>query len=194
MRLLSQTFLLVMLTWLLAGCFSAESQDANQTAKRFWSAVVSDDMETAKNLTTYESVQYLTYLKSAQINPRRFELGELVIQDYNAELATVLYGGELGTLQIPVRTVLVRTESVWRVDVKKTLGSLISGTMGAVVNELNGLVQEGLKGLDDTMNQTLNDLTQSLNEGMDKLQQDLRVPPPVNQPADESNKKHDQLI
>lgn len=180
-----------LLLWFVVGC-ADNANDPKTIADQFWKAVITNDMETAKNLTTWDSVSYLSYLKSAKLNPQRYELGEVAMLENNtkAEIATVLHGGELGNVAIPVRTVLVQADGQWRVNVQTTLGSLIQGTMGAVVNELNGLLQQGLKGLDETMNNTLNGLGKQLNEGLDKLQKDLQIPPPVNTPP----KKADEHI
>ena len=171
----------LVLLLLLTGCFGEDNKDPQAITHQFWSAVIKNDMETAKNLTTWESVQYLSYLKTAQLNPQRYELGEMKLIENNtkAEIPTVLQGGELGNVDIPVRTIVVKVQEEWRIDVQSTLGSLIQGTMGAVVNELNSLLQQGLKGLDETMNKTLEGLGQQLNNGLDKLQKDLQIPPPV---------------
>lgn len=176
----------LLLLLLLTGCIGEDSKDPKAIANQFWNAVISNDMETAKNLTTWESVQYLSYLKTAQLNPQRYELGEMKLIENNtkAEIPTVLQGGELGNVNIPVRTIVVKVKEEWRIDVQTTLGSLVQGTMGAVVNELNSLLQQGLKGLDETLNKTLDGLGKQLNQGLDKLQKDLQIPPPVdNQPA-----------
>ncbi|WP_020559890.1 hypothetical protein [Thiofilum flexile] len=173
----------LLLVLLLGGCMGEDSKDPQAIANQFWNAVTTNDMETAKNLTTWDSVQYLSFLKTAQLNPQRYELGELKMLENNtkAEIPTVLHGGELGNVNIPVRTILVKVNEEWRIDVQSTLGALIQGTMGAVVNELNGLLQQGLKGLDEKMNKTLDGLGEQLNKSLDKLQKDLQISPPVNE-------------
>lgn len=183
MKVLARYFSGLVLLLLLTGCFE-DSNNPKAVADQFWSAVINNEMEKAKNLTTWDSVQYLSYLKTAQLNPQKYELGELAMLENNtrAEVATILKGGELGNMDIPVRTVLVKVEDQWRIDVQSTLGSLIQGTMGAVVNELNGLLQQGIKGLDETMNKTLDNLGKQLNDGLDQLQKDLQIPPPINTP------------
>jgi len=81
----------------LSGCiFSSESQQAREVTNTFWQAVLNGDMETAKDLTTWESAQYLQFLSSKSLAAKRFETGEIKIDGTTAEVATLLYGGEKG--------------------------------------------------------------------------------------------------
>lgn len=169
-------------TLLLSGCiFSSEQQQAGETVNLFWSSVLAGDMETTKDLVTWDSAQYLQFLKSKGISAQRFETGEVKVQDNYAEVATVLYGGEKGDMVIPVRTVLVRNKEKWLVDVQKTMGSMVSGAMGAVVEQLNDFMQNGLQELDKTLSDSVSQLNETLKKGVDKLQKDL-IPPPGQRP------------
>lgn len=168
-------FLLVLLSPLLTGCiFSSESQNAVAVTEKFWQAVQDKDMEKAKLLATWESAEYLKFVQSDKISAQRFETGEVKVTNQIAEVATILYGGNTGSMEIPVRTVLVRVDNNWRVDVQKTMGSMVSGAMGAVVDELNGFMQESLKGVDKALSQGINELGKSLNQGLKQLQDDLK--------------------
>lgn len=174
---------MLLLSLLLSGCiFSSESQKAREVADKFWQAVLVEDMDTAKDLVTWESAQYLQYLSSKSISAQRFETGEIKIQDNTAEVATVLYGGEKGDMIIPVRTVLVRNKDEWQVDVQKTMGSMVSGTMGAVVEQLNSFMQDGLRDLDKSLSESVNELNKSLKQGVEQLQKELTKPPAESQP------------
>ncbi len=167
-------FLLSLLSIFLSGCmFSSESQNAVAVTEAFWQSVQDKDMEKAKQLSTWESAEYLKFVQSDKINAQRFETGEVKVTDVSAEVATVLYGGNGGDVKIPVRTVLVRVDNDWRVDVQKTMGSMVSGAMGAVVQELNGFMQESLKGVDKALSQGIEELGKSLNQGLEQLQKDL---------------------
>lgn len=169
---------------LLSGCiFSSESQQVRETTEKFWQSVLAKDMETTKTLVTWESAQFLGFLSDNSVSAQRFETGEIKVQENIAEVATVLYGGEKGDMIIPVRTVLVRHQEVWLVDVQKTMGSMVSGAMGAVVEQLNTFMQNGLKDLDRALSDNVNQLNQNLKQGMDQLQKDLTAPPSVAPPA-----------
>jgi len=173
---------------LLQGCFlSSEEQQVRETADRFWQAVLAGDMEQAKSLASWDTVQYLRYLHQQDFTPQRFETGELKVDGDTAEVATVLYGGDRGEMAIPVRTVLVRRDKAWQVDVRQSLGSMVNGAMGAVVNQLNDLVQQGLKGLDESLSKGIQGLGQSLQDGMKQLEEDLSrpLPPPSSEKRDQ---------
>lgn len=169
---------------LLSGCiFSSESQQVRETTEKFWQSVLAKDMETTKTLVTWESAQFLGFLSDNSVSAQRFETGEIKVQENIAEVATVLYGGEKGDMIIPVRTVLVRHQEVWLVDVQKTMGSMVSGAMGAVVEQLNTFMQNGLKDLDRALSDNVNQLNQNLKQGMDQLQKELTAPPSAAPPA-----------
>lgn len=177
---------LAVMLWslLLAACvFSSESQQVRDLTEKFWQALLAKDMETTKTLVTWESAQFLTFLNNSGVSAQRFETGEIKIHENTAEVATVLYGGEKGDVIIPVRTVLVRHQESWLVDVQKTMGSMVSGAMGAVVEQLNTFMQNGLKDLDRALSDNVNQLNQMLKQNMDQLQKDLTTPPPEAPPA-----------
>ncbi|UOG93465.1 MAG: hypothetical protein L3K52_06995 [Candidatus Thiothrix sulfatifontis] len=184
-------FYLLIASVLLSGCiFSSESQQAREVADKFWQAVLAEDMDTAKNLTTWESAQYLQFLTSKSVAAKRFETGEIKVDGTTAEVATVLHSGEKGDMTIPLRTVLIRNKDVWQVDVQKTMGSMVSGAMGAVADQLNTFMENGLQDLDKALSDSVQELNKSLKQGVDQLKQELTVPPttpppPVTPPANE---------
>lgn len=179
---------LVFFSTLFSGCiFSSESQQARDVADKFWQAILAEDMETAKDLVTWDSAQYLQFLSSKSVSAQRFETGEIKVQENTAEVATVLYGGEKGDMVIPLRTVLVRGKDKWQVDVQKTMGSMVSGAMGAVVEQLNTFMQDGLRDLDKALSESVNELNKSLKQGVEQLQKDLTKPPQGTPPGKPAN-------
>jgi hypothetical protein len=180
----SRIAVLLLSLFLLASCVSSDQQQVRDTANNFWQAVLNEDMETAKQLVTWDSVEYLKFLNSDKLAAQRFETGELQITDGVAEVATVLYGGEKADMKVPLRTVLIRHEDGWLVDVQKTLGSMVSGAMGTIVDQLNSFMQEGLKGLDDSLSESIDQLGKTLEHGLQDLQKELSKPPPQKEPED----------
>lgn len=169
---------LLVISVLLSGCiFSSESQQARQAAEKFWQAVLNEDMDTAKALATWESASYLQYLNSERIAAQRFETGEIRLEGIQAEVATLLHGGEKGDMTIPLRTVMVRNKEEWRVDVQETMGSMVSGAMGAVADQLSTFMEEGLKELDKALADSVSELNRNLKQGIEQLEKDLATPP-----------------
>ena len=187
-------FFLALHLQLLSGCMSSDEQQVRATANAFWQAVLAGDMEAAKQQVTWESAQYLKFLNSQQIDAQRFETGELLITDGLAKVATVLYSGEKGEVKVPVRTVLIRYEDGWLVDVQKTMGSMVSGTMSTIVEQLNRFMQDGLKDLDDTLSNRLDELGRSLENDLNGLQEELNKPRKPANPQPKNNQGQQQAI
>jgi gas vesicle protein len=160
---------------MLSGCiFSSDSQNARSVAEDFWQAVFDKDMEQAKELVTWESADYLKYIATNHVDAQRFETGEVKITEDMAEVATILYAGQDGLMQVPARTVLLKVNDHWRVDVQRTMGSMVSGTMGAVVDEINDFMQQTIKGVDSALSDEISKWGKALDEGMQELQKELQ--------------------
>ena len=168
--------LLIGLTLLLNSC--VESGSPKDVTEIFWSAVQLRDMEKAKQVATWDTVDYLKYLKAEKLHPERFELGEVMLSETRAEVATTLYTQKQGKsgIKVPGITVLVKTEQGWRVDVKKTLNSVVKHTIDNVFNQLNGFMQEGLKELDKSLSESMNEVGKALEEGAKELKKELSKP------------------
>jgi len=160
----------------LLGCSGQETPKSVST--QFWQAVQNRDMETAKQVATWDTVDYLKYLKSEKVHPERFELGDEMLGKDRAEIATILYTKKMGKtgVKVPGVTVLVRTEKGWRVDVKKTLGSVVRKTVNNVFDQLNSLMQEGINELDKSLSESMNELGKAIDEGAKELQKELSKP------------------
>ncbi|PID49506.1 MAG: hypothetical protein CR991_05595 [Proteobacteria bacterium] len=147
----------------------SEEQQAREVAQQFWAALVQGDMETAKKYATWDSVRFLPYLQTKQVEVRSAELGEWQVEGNVAQLTTILRGGEHDDLVIPAKTILIRQQDGWLVDVQQTLTSMVSGTMGAVVDQLNGFMQQGLEELDKALSDSVEQLNESLQNGLNSL-------------------------
>jgi len=165
-------FLILLFT--VQGCGNV-SDSPEATSKGFWQAVVDKDMEQAKAFATWDTVEYLKYLNSSKTHPERFDLGEQMIGENNAEIAVTLHSNREGqqSVRIPGKTVLVKTDHGWRVDVKKSLGSVVKQTVNNVFDQLNNMLQQGINELDKSFSDSMNDLGKSLEEGAKELKQEL---------------------
>ncbi len=168
--------ILVSLVVLLSGC--TQSDTPKSISDKFWNAVQIRDMETAKQVATWDTVDYLKYLKSKKLHPERFELGEVMLGETRAEVATVLYTQKQGQsgIKVPGVTVLVKTEQGWRVDVKETLNSIVKQSIDNVFNQLNGFMQKGLKELDKSLSESMDEVGKALEEGAKELRRELSKP------------------
>jgi len=169
--------LVVSSVFLLSGCV-AQSDTPKGVSEKFWDAIQERDMESAKQLSTWDTVDYLKYLKAEKLHPERFELGEEMLGETNAEIATTLFTQKQGKsgIKLPGVTVLVKIEQGWRVDVKKTLNSVIKYTVNNVFDQLNGFLQQGMKELDKSFSESMNEAGKALEEGVKELKKELSKP------------------
>ena len=165
---------------LVFGFISAcnQTQSPADVSKQFWNAVQSRDMETAKLVATWDTVEYLKYLNTDKLHPERFELGEQMIGETRAEVETVLYTSKFGQtgVKLPGITVLVMTDKGWRVNVKKSMTSVVKYSANSVFDQLNGLMQEGIQGLDQTLSEAMNELGNTLEQSAEELKRELAKP------------------
>ncbi len=184
--------ILVML-FSLVSCNGQKAESPKQVSQAFWQAVQDRDMESAKIMATWDTVDYLKYLNTDKLHPERFELGEQMIGESRSEVSTVLYTRELGQsgIKMPGVTVLVKTNHGWRVNVKKSMTSVVKYTANNIFDQLNGLMQEGVKGLDETLSESMNELGRVIEEGTQELKRELSKPLLMpNQPIPQAEKKH----
>ncbi|MEE9309914.1 MAG: hypothetical protein V3U64_02755 [Cocleimonas sp.] len=178
MQLIKKTshFFIISLFFILGGCNQPDTPKS--VSETFWKAVQARDMETAKQVATWDTVDYLKYLKAEKLHPERFELGEVMEGETRAEVATTLYTQKQGKsgIKVPGVTVLLKTEKGWRVDVKKTLNSVVKHTINNVFDQLNGFMQEGLKELDKSLSESMDEVGKALEEGAKELRQELSKP------------------
>ncbi len=169
---------LILMMAFLVGC-NAKEATPESVAAEFWQAVVDRDMEKAKNLATWDSVDYLKYIRSGQLKPERYELGEVMRGDRNATIETMLYSQPQGqaSVKIPGRTALVSTEHGWRVDLKQTIGSTVKETVGTVFDQLNNFMQEGLKGFDKQLSDSVKEIGKALEKSAEELRDELSKEP-----------------
>ena len=163
---------------LLVGC-GEKAKTPESVAAEFWQAVIDQDMETAKTLASWDTVDYLRYIRSGQLKPARFELGEITPGDRSAVIETTLHSQPHGqsSIRIPGQTVLIKTEQGWRIDLKETIGSTVKETVGTVFDQLNSIMKQGLQGLDKELSSSMKEVEKALKEGVNELQKELSKPP-----------------
>lgn len=178
---------LLLVFFFVSGCDGEKS--AKDVANDFWQAVIDNDMESAKQFATWDTVEYLKYLSSTKTHPERFELGEEMLGEKTAEISVILHTKATGkeSVRIPGKTILVKTEEGWRVDVKKSLGTVVKQTVNNVFDQLNNMMQQGIKELDKSFSESMGEIGRSLEEGAQELQRELdkTLPSPSSVPKPE---------
>ena len=176
---MKQLSLITLLSFILLGLLSCSAEKTpKSTSSAFWKAVQEKNMEQAKALSTWDSVEYLKYLDADNFHPERFELGEEKVTPSTAEVPVMLFTTKQGKsgIKVPGVTVLLKTEQGWRVDVKKTLGTVVKRTVDNVFDQLNNVLQDSLKEIDKSLSKSLNDFGKALEEGTKELRKELNKP------------------
>lgn len=185
MNLINRKLFLVFVTiglLLNAGC-AQKANTPEAVSRFFWEAVVRKDMESAKQLSTWDTVSYLKYLQSNQLHPERFKLGEALLGKNKAEISTTLFTTKQGKsgVKVPGTTVLVKIKQGWRVDVKKTMASVVDRTVDNVVQQLDGFFQKSINELDKTLSESLDELGKVIEDGAKELRKELSDKPLIPQ-------------
>lgn len=211
-----RTFLLpvmVVLVLAMAGC---ESKDTPKSVSdEFWTAIQNNDMESAKQWVSWESVDYLKYFSDGKIRLKRYTVGESTEHSGSYHVATevVVDTKNQADIRIPTDTVVIKKGDSYKIDLKATLAQVLSKTLNAAANQFNKIFQQGLQELDQALTDSLDDLGQSMNQitdqvgkslnqginelnrSMDKLEQDLNKSlPPKRQPPKVPEQPKEQLI
>lgn len=193
---ISSLFFLIVVTMFIGGCVSSDGSP-KKVSKHFWEAVQERDMEKAKQFSTWDTVDYLKYLKTEKLHPERFELSDELLGEDRAEITTTLYTSKQGKsgIKVPGVTVLVKIEQGWRIDVKKTLGTVVKHTMNNVFDQLNGLMQEGVSELDKALSESISELGKAIDESAKELRNELNKPLfPNDKTLPDSNSNYRQKI
>ena len=162
----------------LSACiFSSESQQVREVTENFWQAILDNQPQNAEAYITSSSKAFLPLLNNQKIAAKRFESGEIQIKDSVAEVAIVLYRGDKADMAIPLRTLLLKTDSGWQIDVQKTMGSMVNGTIGVVVQQLDDLMAKGQSDTDANMRQQLKQLQGNLQNNLKNFQNDIQTKP-----------------
>ncbi len=173
-----QLFMASLLVALLSLAACNQSESPKDISKKFWQAVQDRDMESAKMMATWDTVDYLKYLNTEKLHPERFELGEQMMGETRAEIVTVLFTSKAGKsgIKLPGVTVLIKTDKGWRVNVKKSMTSVVKYSANSVFDQLNGLMQDGIKELDQSFSEAMNELGSTLEDSAEELKRELAKP------------------
>ena len=156
----------------LAACGSSDKTlTANEVADQFWQAAQHGQMDSAKQLVSWQTASYLKYFKDEKFTIKRVELGESEVHADLVKIDTilVLQKKEGSDVRIPTKTVLVMTENLWRVQLKQTLAAVIDQTINAAANQFNQLLQEGMQELNKALSGSVEEISKSLEEGAKEL-------------------------
>jgi hypothetical protein len=149
---------LFLLLLLLPGCQTAKTPDEVTVA--FWSALIKDDIKTAKNYATTESQPLITTDETQK--GAELRVGQIIINSQTATVETTLHSIDK---ELSFQTELVKQENLWKIDYQKTLVNLST-------HPFNGL-EKSLVQIGKKLNQQLEKQMPIFEKQIDSLGEQL---------------------
>lgn len=171
MNLLKITLPLAILL-ILSAC--TQKLTPEEVTHGFWQAVVNNDLETARKLTTKASRKGLDLLDNNEKKLKAVEVGTATITGDTSTVPTTLIGDRSGSeTRIKLTTYLSKEEQVWRVDGDKTVNALMTSSLQTMLQSLTGDLTEVGDALNTTITTGLQEFLGSLQQSVPEIKQEL---------------------
>jgi len=169
MKSISQ--LLVLLLALVLGACTSPAEKPNDVAAAFWESVQAKQLDSAKQYVTWDSAKHLNYFTDERMKITSFEFAESVEKEDVIAIDTVvvLERKNKDNVRLPTKTVLVKTEGVWRVELKQTLAAVLERSADKFASQLNQIFQQGITEIDKALAESVGELSGSLEQGAKEL-------------------------
>ena len=171
--------LLVIVFTSISSC--SNTDDPRVVSTLFWEAVISNNQDKARKLSTEVSRSAVESLENDAQQLQSVEVISAELGGDKAVVKTILHGltEEGEPVSFPTSTILVKQDKEWKVDASETVNTLMANavenmveTMGKRFNELgsqlSNALTDGMKGFSDEINKTL----PRINSQLKKLQDD----------------------
>ncbi len=145
-------FLLFGIFILLTSC-QQKALMPNEVARDYWDAVKSGNSHQLKNLTINDNGTPEDQLIGS-LKIKSFKIKRTIIEDQKATVEVDLELDEADSILIPVNTVLIKQNKIWRVDHKTTVASLRNKSdIGDAIAALHQFSRMLSKDLDQSLTQ-----------------------------------------
>lgn len=146
-------FVIGILIALLPSCGGGSAIDV---AEKFWDALNDGDLEKARKYCTEESAASLTMNNNGGDAGVDVKFGATTVEGERTIIETQMVASMGDVKQdVALKTILVREDGEWRVDVMNTMMSMFGGAM-----------QEMMDGLTETMTDAMENMGTAMMEGM----------------------------
>lgn len=143
---------------LFAFSCSSKGDDPKTVADSFWKATKKGDSTEVKKYVTKSSLANIKDMKKADANDKgSFDLGKPAVDGETASIPTKITDQGMA---MELKTILVKEDGVWKVDMNKTMMSMFGGAMEEMV--------KGLEGLGDKMGEAVGKGMEELGAAMEK--------------------------
>ena len=165
--------LFVLVGFIFAGCSGSGSPES--VAKKFWEASKKGNKAAAEKYVTKESIKNLTD-ESGSKNPNaKVTFGKTEMDGAVASIPTEIKDGEM---TLDLKTVCVKEDGKWKVDLDKTMMSMFGGAMGEMMKELTdqmgNAMKSGMEGMGDALKKGVGDAAEGMGKAMGELGKTLK--------------------
>ncbi len=183
MSLFSKLLVCILPFVLLSGC--GDANEPKDVAEKFWSFAQEKELEQAKYYVSWETASYLKYIADEKFKIAHVDLGQMTEQAERVEIDTVivLKRKQGDNIRIPTKTIVIKTENVWRIQLQETLTGIIKQTVNEAAGQFNQMLSDGLNELDKALSESVDSMSHSLEQGakelsntLDALKKDLGAP------------------
>ena len=156
----SMTVIGLFLFCIFAGCGKDQPIDV---AKKFWGALEDQDIEKARSYATEATAPSLKMNYRGEDEEIAVIFGEVTESDGQTLVETTVQTvkGQENT-RVPMKTVLVKEDDRWKVDVAQTFMSPFGDAMGKMMQGMMEAMQEG-------MNEMVESMQRKMQESMDEM-------------------------
>lgn len=160
---------------LLVSC--APPPGPEETAARFWRAVMAGQSDTLRKLVRDADRELLDDGRSV-LPIRSFTLGRLVVEGDHAELTTHLSVAGEAPVNLDVTTVLVRIGREWRVDYAPSVRDISrDGELAKIIEHIRQLAARAGSGLNRSLDE-LKDALPALENELSNIEKGIRTQVP----------------
>jgi hypothetical protein len=174
MSLFSKLFACLLFPFiLLSGCGNNDAP--KDIAEQFWSFAQEKELDQAKYYVSWETASYLKYIADDKFKIAHVDLGKVTEKTERVEIDTiiVLARKQGDNIRIPTKTVLIKTEDVWRIQLQETLTGIIKQTVNEAAGQFNQMLSDGLNELDKALSESVDSVSHSLEQGAKELSNTL---------------------
>ena len=160
----------------MTGCFLLWEDDGPAEVTRdFWNAARDGDQEMVEALSV-NHIDGMDLDADDASEIRSISIGATEIDGDEARVETLLEGtADDRDLEIEFKTILVRRDGEWLVEMEETTGRLAGAVIGALASELGEAIGDGLaeamEGFGEELAEGMQELGEALQEAADEMKE-----------------------
>ena len=153
----------------------APAPSPRQACERFWEALRTDDVATAKAHASAGSAVFVEAMLGEDRRIEAVRLGETLQSERSAIVRTSLVTAtEAGRHHTSFDTHLVRESEEWRVDVQATERELTAAIFAAGLRQIGEALGQGVQEFSEALEEGAAEMKRAIREALEALEEELR--------------------